>query len=157
MAPQEWAVLADAVTVFGFPLAIFVFLYEQHQERLNEEDEVYELLSDNYQEFLRIVLENPDLHLIAPESTANLSDEQQERMLVVFSMLISLFERAFLLLYNSHFSRTQRRRWASWEDYMAEWCRRDDFYKALPALLNGEDPAFAAYILKLAVVARPEA
>jgi hypothetical protein len=33
---------------------------------------------------------------------------------------------------------------------MGEWCNRADFRAALPALLNGEDPAFSGYIQNLA-------
>jgi hypothetical protein len=45
---------------------------------------------------------------------------------------------------------TERRRWNSWDDYMREWCRRDDFYNALPLLLRGEDPEFQSYIKRVA-------
>jgi len=147
---ETWELLSYIVTVFGLPLAMFVFIYEQRQERLNEEDEVYQLLSDNYQDFLRIVLDNPDLRLFSSEHTENLSAEQQERMRIIFSMLISLFERAYLLLYQPPLGRIQQRRWASWEDYIAEWCERVDFHTALPHLLRGEDPEFIAYIERVA-------
>jgi len=40
----------------------------------------------------------------------------------------------------------EQRRWNSWDDYMREWCRREDFANALPGLLGGEDPAFQRYI-----------
>ena len=77
-------------------------------------------------------------------------------MLIIFSMLISLFERAYLLLYENDMSEEQKRRWRSWEDYMAEWCNRSDFQTALPDLLGGEDPSFANYIQDLANTAKPE-
>jgi hypothetical protein len=32
---------------------------------------------------------------------------------------------------------------------MQEWCGREDFREAIPELLLGEDPEFAAYLLKL--------
>jgi hypothetical protein len=73
-----------------------------------------------------------------------------ERMLVIFDMLISLFERAYLLAYEPDMADKQRRRWHSWEDYMREWCRREDFRSRLPDLLRGEDADFAHYILRLA-------
>jgi hypothetical protein len=71
-------------------------------------------------------------------------------MWVVFDMLISLFERAYLLAYEPDMSAKQDRRWHSWEDYMREWCQREDFRVCLPELLRGEDPDFAHYILRLA-------
>jgi hypothetical protein len=71
-------------------------------------------------------------------------------MLVIFDMLISLFERAYLLAYEPDMSDKQRRRWHSWEDYMREWCRIEDYRSRLPDLLRGEDSEFSAYILRLA-------
>jgi hypothetical protein len=47
-------------------------------------------------------------------------------------------------------SSKQLRRWSSWEDYMREWCRREDFRALLPVLLQGEDAEFVTYIQKLA-------
>jgi len=148
---ETWELLSYVVTVIGLPLAISVFIFEQRKERNNEEEEVYQLLSDNYQEFLKIALENPDLRLFASDEKPALSAEQRERMFIIFSMLISLFERAYLLLYEDDMAEKQLRRWRSWEDYMGEWCNRGDFRTALPTLLRGEDPEFAAYIQDLAV------
>jgi hypothetical protein len=149
MAIETWELLSYIVTVFGLPLAIGVFFYEQRKERENEDEEVYQLLSDNYQDFLKVALENPDLQLFSKEPTPDLSAEQRERKLIVFNMLVSLFERAYLVLYETSMSPKQARRWRSWEDYMREWCDRRDFRAALPDLLRGEDPEFVSYIRKL--------
>lgn len=153
-ALETWELLSYVVTVIGLPLAIFVFIFEQRKERNNEEEEVYQLLSDNYQEFLKIALANPDLRLFADEETPALSAEQRERMFIIFSMLISLFERAYLLLYEKGMTEKQARRWRSWEDYMGEWCNRADFRSLLPTLLRGEDPEFSDYIQRLAASER---
>ena len=149
MTLETWELMSYVVTVVGLPLAIFVFLFNERKERDNEEEEVYQLLADNYQDFLKVVLANPDLRLFSAESTPELTGEQRERMLVIFSMLISLFERAYLLLFEDDMSGRQRRRWSSWEDYMREWCGRADFRDSLPMLLRGEDPDFARYITAL--------
>ena len=150
MSLETWELLSYIVTVIGLPLAIVVFVFEQRQERLNEQDAVYESISDNYQEFLRVMLEYPELHLFSMTRTPALSDEQQERMMVIFGMLVSLFERAYLLLYEDGLSGAKLRRWRSWEDYMREWCAREDFRDTLEALLAGEDPDFCAHIRALA-------
>jgi hypothetical protein len=147
---ETWELASYVVTVVGLPLAIAVFLYEQRKERENEEEEVYQLLSDNYQEFLRIALDNPDLRLFSAGATASLSDEQRERQFIIFNMLISLFERAYLLLHEENMAPKQARRWNSWEDYMLEWCRRPEFRASLPRLLHGEDPSFVRYVERLA-------
>jgi hypothetical protein len=150
MSIETWELLSYVVTTIGLPVAILAFLFEQRKERDNEEDEVYQLLSDNYQDFLKVALENPDLRLFSHEPTPQLTAEQRERMLIIFSMLVSLFERAYLLQFEDKMSAKQRRRWSSWEDYMREWCRRDEFRALLPTLLGGEDAEFGHYIRNLA-------
>jgi hypothetical protein len=146
---ETWEIASYVVTVIGLPLAIAVFFVEQRKERENEEEEVYQLLSDNYQEFLRTALENPDLRLFS-EVAIPLNEEQKERQFIIFSMLISLFERAYLLLYEEDMADKQARRWNSWDDYLGEWCRRPDFRAMLPKLLRGEDPSFGKYVQRLA-------
>lgn len=150
MSMATWELLSYVVTTIGLPIAIGVFLYERKKERDNEEDEVYQLLSDNYQDFLKVGLANPDLRLFSHEQTRERSAEQRERMLIMFNMLVSLFERAYLLQFEKKMTAKQRRRWSSWEDYMREWCRRDDFRALLPTLLEGEDAEFGDYIRTLA-------
>lgn len=150
MTLETWELLAYIVTVIGLPFAIVIFFYEQRKERENEEEAAWQQLSDAYIDFLEVVLANPDLKLRSRALTPDLTDEQRERMLVIFDMLISLFERAYLLLYEEDMDEKQRRRWHSWDDYMREWCDREDFRALLPELLRGEDPDFSAYILRLA-------
>lgn len=147
---ETWELLSYVITVFGLPLALVIFIYEQRKERENEEEEIYQLLSDDYTDFLKLVLEHPDLKLRSQTATPDLNEEQQERMLAIFEILISLLERAYLLGYEEQMTGNKLRRWHSWEDYMREWCRRDDFRFLLPHLLRGEDPDFAAYIQNLA-------
>jgi hypothetical protein len=148
----EWAeALSYVVTIFGLPLAILVFIYEQRRERQNEDEEIYQRLSDEYTEFLKLVLANPDLQLLWKRAPiTSLTDEQSERKLVLFNILISLFERAYLLVYEEAMDRQTRRLWQSWEDYMREWCRRADFREALPELLQGEDDDFRKHISRIA-------
>lgn len=145
-----WQLLANVVTVFGLPLAIYTFVLEQRKERENEDEEVYQLLSDAYIDFLKLVLEHSDLKLRTQEATLDLNEEQRERTQVLFEILISLFERAYLTAYSESMTAQQRRRWHSWDDFMREWCRREDFQTALPTLLQGEDEHFARYILRTA-------
>ena len=148
--PDFWETASFVVTVFGLPFAIFLFLYEQRKERDAEDEEAYQLLQDAYNDFLKIVLDNPDLQLRSASMRADLSDEQRERTLIIFEMLIALFERAYIVSYEPDLKGVALRRWNSWDDYMREWCRREDFYYLLPQLLRGEDPDFAAYIRRIA-------
>jgi hypothetical protein len=150
--PLEWLeALSYVVTVIGLPFAIAAFLWEQRKERQNEEEEIYQRLSDEYAEFLKTVLQHADLGLMRPQHAAvELTDEQKERLGVMFELLVSIFERAYLLVYEEHMKRQTQRLWMSWEDYMRDWCRRRDFRERLPKLLEGEDPDFVAHISRIA-------
>lgn len=147
---DTWELWSFVVTALGLPVAIGIFIWQQRNERDNEDEEGYQLLSNAYNDFLKVVLAHPDLHLRSNEPLANPTSEQNERTLVIFDMLISLFERAYLVAYKTKMSDEERRRWNSWDDYMREWCRRDGFHNALPLLLRGEDPDFQAYIRRVA-------
>ena len=149
-ARDAWEYASFVVTALALPFAIVFFAWEQRKERDNEEEEGYQLLSNAYIDFLKVVLSHPDLHLRSNEPLRNPSAEQKERTHVIFDMLVSLFERAYLVAYKPRMSETERRRWNSWDDYMREWCRREDFRNALPLLLRGEDPEFQSYLRRIA-------
>ena len=59
------------VTVVALPFAAWVFYKEQRKERENEEEEAYQHLSDAYNNFLKIVLDNSDLHLRTAKALDN--------------------------------------------------------------------------------------
>jgi hypothetical protein len=151
LADQEfWETASFVVTVFALPFAIFLFLFERRKERDSEDEEAYQLLQNAYNDFLKIVLDNPDLQLRSTTTRDDLNHEQRERRLIIFEMLVALFERAYIVSYEPDMRGVALRRWNSWDDYMREWCRREDFYFLLPQLLRGEDPDFASYIRGLA-------
>ena len=148
---MEWLeALSYLVTIIGLPFGIYAFIKEQRKERQNEEEEVYVQLSDQYSEFLELVLKNADLQLTTRTAPgAPLTPEQIERRSVLFEILVALFERAFILVYEDKMDAQAARLWQSWEDYMRMWCRRGDFRDHLPDLLHGEDPDFTAYISRI--------
>ena len=152
MSWLEWMeMLSYVVTIVGLPFAIAIFIYEKRKERQNEEEELYLKLSDEYGNFLHLVLDHPDLHLLRRHGAeGEMTEEQQEKKLAIFGILVSLFERAYMLVYEEAMSKQNRRLWLSWEDYMRDWCRRADFRAALPELLEGEDEAFRRYIERIA-------
>ena len=151
MNMQLLEALSYIVTILGFPAAIWVILREERLRRRNEEAELHRNLSEEYDNFLRLVMDNADLLLMSKSSLPEpLTDEQRERTEIIFRMLVGLFEKAYIILYSDAMQGDAQRRWLSWKDDMAEWCERDDFRAALPKLLEGEDEAFSTYITQLA-------
>jgi len=70
-----WLLLANIVTVFALPLAIFIFYVEQRKERENEDEEVNQTLADAYVDFLKLALDHCDLTLRTKEPTHDLNEE----------------------------------------------------------------------------------
>jgi len=143
--------LSYGVTILGFPLAIAVFVMEQRKQRQNEENALHRMLSEEYDGFLKLTLDHSDLLLIrrgAPQP--ELTEEQRERRHILFSILISLFEKAYIIVHDEHMTKDTARNWSTWEDDMREWCARDDFRAALPQLLEGEDDEFSEHIRTIA-------
>lgn len=145
---EWWEGASYIVTVIGLPYIIWVFIYEQRRDNENDEAEIYQYLSEEYAEFQKLVLENADLRLNSVTPVI-LNDEQRERQRILFEILVSLFERAYLLVYEDDMKPKTARLWASWEDYMRTWVQRPDFRAQLPQLLEGEDPEFVAYVNRL--------
>lgn len=136
------------VTILGFPIAIIVFVLERRSSLKNEENELHRHLSEEYDNFLRLVLDNADLLLLrVPGTPSALSEEQLERRQIIYMMLVSLFEKAYIILYDENMNKDARRRWMSWEDDMREWSKREDFVALLPKLLLGEDDAFSRHFM----------
>jgi hypothetical protein len=151
MSGLEWLeALSYIVTIVGLPLAIGVYIYDRRRDQQTDEEEIFLRLSDEYADFMRLVIENADLHLLSPAAKGALSEDQQERKQALFAILVALFERAYVLVYEDDMSRQQARLWQSWADYMHEWSQREDFRAALTPLLSGEDPGFVAMIRQIA-------
>lgn len=147
---DDWELWCNIALTLGLPLSIIVFLWEARGKRANEDEEIYSRLADEYVSFQKLVLENADLHLSASRLPRALTPEQEERKRVMFDILTSLFERAYILVFEERMSKQQRRLWQTWEDYMRSWCRREDYRAVLPEMLEGEDPDFVAHIRRLA-------
>lgn len=152
-ALQFWEFLSYLVTVLGLPVAILAVWREMRAERANEameleqrEDEIYVQLSQQYSAFLEAVLAHPELDVLEEGSSERLTPEQKRRQAIYYEMLMALFERAYILLYEEAPTAAGGRRWGSWADFLAYWLRRPDFARYVENNLQGEDPAFVAYV-----------
>lgn len=148
---QMWEMASYVVTVFGLPYAIAMVMLDNFKERQLENEELYQSLAEEYAKFANLLIQNADLQLTTgcvPEE--KLTPEQKERKAIIFDMLVALFERAYILVYEERMDKQTKRLWATWEDYIKFWTKRDDFRKVLPGLLVGEDADFVSYMKKAA-------
>ncbi len=150
---RAWELLSYLVTVLGLPLAGFALWREMRAERANEakeldqrEDEIYVQLSQQYSAILEAALAHPELDASETGAAGPLTPEQKRRQSIYYEMLLALFERAFILLHEDAPSGQGGRRWGSWADFFAYWLKRPDFARYVEANLQGEDPAFTAFV-----------
>ncbi|MBU6474870.1 MAG: hypothetical protein KGL10_08155 [Alphaproteobacteria bacterium] len=142
---------ANIALALSAPYAIALFMYEKSKEAKVKNEEMYQALAGEYAKFNDLLIRNADLRLRTdPVPDGALSPEQKERKKIIFDSLVSLFEQAFILVYEKKMDRESLRLWSTWEDYIIFWCKRPDFRAFLPELLPGEDPDFVAYIRSIA-------
>ncbi len=142
---EFFELLSYVATVIGIPLALMTFVYQEKKERQNEQEEIYDKLMGHYAEIQQKLFEYPEIDMHAEPSK---DPETQRRQYILYEMLISLFERSFILL-ESEKDPNYQRMWNSWVDYILQWLEKPNFKAALPKLMQGEDPDFVAYIAKL--------
>ncbi|OFX04153.1 MAG: hypothetical protein A3E78_06740 [Alphaproteobacteria bacterium RIFCSPHIGHO2_12_FULL_63_12] len=157
-----WEFLSYLVTVLGLPIAIVTIWRELRAERANEakeleqrEDEIYVQLSQQYSSLLEAALAHPELDALDGASAQALTPDQKRRQAIYYEMLMALFERAFILLYEDAPSGQGGRRWGSWADFFSYWLKRPDFARYVEANLQGEDAAFVAFV-RSELVKRPQ-
>ncbi len=142
----EWMELLSYIaTVVGIPLGILIFLYQERKERQNEQEEIYDKLMGHYTIIQEKLFTHPELD-VHDKTLSNFEDAR--RQYILYQMVVSLFERSFILL-ASETDPAYQRMWNSWVDYICEWVDRPNFRAALPKLMEGEDKAFVAYMAEL--------
>ncbi len=139
----EWMELLSYVaTVIGIPLALMTFVYQERKERQAEQEEIYDDLMEHYADIQEKLFEHPE---VDQHDKALSNPEDTRRQRILYEMLVSLFERAHILLYGED-DPAYRRMWNSWEDYVSYWSKKANFRAALPELMLGEDPAFVKFM-----------
>lgn len=136
--------LSYTATVIGIPMAVIIFMMQEIKEREAEQEEIYDKLMDHYSAIQEKLFEHPELD---QHDTPLTDAEAARRQLILYEMLVSLFERSFILLADEREPNYQRM-WNSWLDYIDIWCERPSFRAALPRLMLREDKAFVAFMAK---------
>ena len=137
--------LSYIATVIGIPLAITTFIFQEKKERQSEQEEIYDKLMGHYAEIQEKLFEYPELD----QHDVMITDpEAARRQRILYEMLVSLFERAFILLYGETDPAYQRM-WNSWLDYIDIWTSRPNFRQVLPTMMRGEDPYFTDFMTQM--------
>lgn len=127
-AAKYLEVFSYIITILGVPAAIFVYVRERRKERMAKETETYYTMNDKYFEFLNLCREYAFLDIYDDKNSDfnRYSREEQRQALILFDMLLSIFERAFVM-YKDHKDDFRKDQWEGWQTYMKCWMMRHDF------------------------------
>jgi hypothetical protein len=138
-------VIEKITQLIGIPVAIIVYGLTKRRERLDREYATYDALDAQYIEYLELCLEHPELD-VADVPVENDGPEARKELLV-FSILLSMMERAFLM-YGEKSARIRREQWEKgWAAYIDDWCTRPKFMAAATKLVRQYDERFSKYLL----------
>ena len=151
-------IISGVITILGVPVAIGIYLRERKKERMARETETYTAMDEKYQEFLRLCLDHPFLN-IYDDGNADFngySKEEQAKALLLFDILVSIFERAFVM-YKDHDNTIRKAQWEGWVSFMNSWMKRQDFRVCWENHLGSQwETNFSKYMDHLYKINKPE-
>lgn len=139
--------ISKMVVILGLPLAYIQYLRTKRKEKRDREYGTYNALDEKYLEFQKLCLQHPYLNIfdIPDESPRKLDTKQQKEELILYTMLFSIFERAYLL-YSDQNSAIKQKQWSGWDSYIKSYCVRDGFLSAWKISGNTFDTDFEKYM-----------
>lgn len=143
---EHLQIAAHVVTILSLPGAILIYYREKRRERLDREYGTYNALDDKYIDFLKLCAEHPELDIFEiPIGTDRKEPLAERQELILYTMLISILERAYLM-YSDQCTEIKARQWNGWHDYALDYCRRTGFRNAWRKIGSGFDLEFCSYI-----------
>jgi hypothetical protein len=123
--------LSYITVIVGFPVAIYQYRRKTIKEQADREYGTYNALDEKYLEFQRLCFENPSLDIfdVRDREPRVPSEDERKQELIAFTMLFSVFERAYLM-YHDQPDGIRQRQWSGWHEYIREYCGRANFQAA---------------------------
>jgi hypothetical protein len=135
-----------AMSIAG-PLAVIAFLQVKKAERLEKEYKTYDELDNRFFEYQKLALEYYDLDMLdVPNSDPSLAfDKKRKQEMVAYSILFSLFERAYLMFIDQG-DTFRSRQWAGWERFLNDFIRRENVRTAWQLSKETYDTDFQTFM-----------
>ncbi len=144
---ENLEIVESIVLIVSVIIALSQYITNLHRERKRKEVGTYDALDNKFIEFQLICLEKPylDIFDIPDKTPLKLTEEQKKEELVALSILMALFERAYLMYKNTDF-KGGTGQWEGWNEVMDRYTQRDNFIKAWEKNGFGWDKEFEALI-----------
>jgi hypothetical protein len=113
------------------PLALIEYFKAKKRDRLANEYKIYDELNNRFFEYQKIALEYYDQDILdVPNNDPSLGfDKKRKQEMVAYSILFSLFERAFLMFHHQA-EAFQLRQWSGWKHFLNDFIRRESVRSA---------------------------
>ena len=140
-------ILANLSILLGIPVSLYLFYAEKEKERREREYGTYNALDDKYIDYLKLCLAYPeyDVFDIPNEIHREMSPEKRRMQLILFSILVSILERSFLM-YKDQSTKVKKDQWAGWDSYIRDYTSRKSFREAWKLIGEDFDKNFVEYV-----------
>lgn len=140
-------IVANVAIFLGGFIALGEYIHNNRKRQRDRDYGTYNSLDDKYIEFLNICLQYPELDIFDVPSphVGALSDIQCKRQLIAFTILFSIFERAFLM-YHDASNKIKKEQWSGWKEYIERYAQRSNFREAWERSGETFDTTFVSYM-----------
>ena len=145
-----------AMSIAG-PLALIVWIKARNIDRMEKEYKTYDELDNRFFEYQQLALQYYDLDILdVPNNDPSLAfDKKRKQEMVAFSILFSLFERAYLMFCNQT-DKFRLRQWSGWKHFLNDFLRRESVRSAWQISKETYDTDFQIFMdKKIAALAPP--
>ena len=121
--------LGFIITVTGLFIALRSFRQEKENERRDRAYSTFDDLDNKYVEFMYKCAESPNLDFFSEPAPKERTVTQEELRVerAMFSVLMSIFERAFLMFERLPDEEAKDRQYSGWIECMRLYCTRESF------------------------------
>jgi hypothetical protein len=139
--------LSFLIVLLGVPVGLVQYFRAVKKEQLDREYGTYNALDEKFLEYQNLCLAHPDLDIfdVPDETPATLTAAQRKKELIAFTILFSVFERAYLM-YHDQSTGLKQKQWTGWDEYIQGFCRRQNFKRAWIESGATYDKDFEQYI-----------
>lgn len=139
--------------IVGAPFGYMGYLRRKEKELGEQETFTFKEADNAYRDYLKFCLEHPRLDVFdfPNEFASDLTPEERKQEVIALTMLISIFELAFLSYKKLRDRKncTYAQQWLGWEAYIIRYFGRLNFQNAWDAQHSEFDQSFVAEMEKL--------
>jgi hypothetical protein len=135
-----------ALSIAG-PLALIEYFRSKKRDRSEKEYNTYHELDNRLFDYQKLALEHYDLDILdVPNNEPSLAfDKKRKQEMVAYSILFSLFQRAFLM-FRDQAEIFREKQWAGWKLYLDVIVRRENVRAAWQLSKSTYDTEFQAFM-----------